>query len=299
MKLKKLLLSLAFVPLAFCAQNEEEIPKKTGLLSERIPESSGLEIAGDGTFYTHNDGDGPINLFKMDKYGALSEFLTIENVKVKDIEDIARDRRGNLYIGDFGNNDCDRKKFKILKTELPEGAFSFPIATEIKFTLPDNHTDHHSKNDRNFDIEAMFHRKGWLYIFTRDRSEDLQGYTKCYKVPDDEGSYTATYIGKIPTSTDGGKGIITAADVNLAGDAIVLLSKEGLYYISNFSDDDFHLGMREFIPFSSKTQKEAVVFTDDCTLYFTDEVQGKKGGAIYEMDVCTELFKMREEKLKK
>lgn len=269
------------------------------MLPPGIEESSGLETAGNDQFYTHNDGNGEINLYKLDKYGAMTEYITIENVKVKDIEDIARDRKGNLYLGDFGNNDCDRKKFKILKVALPEGAFAFPVATEIKFTLPDNTTDNHPKYDRNFDMEAMFHHKGWIYIFSKDRSEPAKGYTKFYKVPDEEGTFTATYLGKIGTNMDRGKGVITAADISPSGESIALLAKEGIYYISNYSSDEFHLGMKEFIPFTFKSQKEALVFTDDCNVLITDEMKDKNGARIYELDVCTELFKLREEKLKK
>ncbi len=286
------------IPLFFCAQ-DEQMPKKTGTLPAGIEESSGIEISGDGTFYTHNDGDGDLNLYKIDKYGSMEEFITIENVEVKDVEDIARDDKGNLYIGDFGNNKCERRKFTILKVNLPENAFAFPQAKEIVFTLPDNKTDNHSKDDRNFDIEAMFHHNGWLYIFTRDRSEPSKGYTKMYKVPDDEGRYNATYIGKITTDHDNGKGVIRAADISPNGENVVLLAKEGLYYLSNFSGDNFHQGMKEFVPFTFKSQKEAVVYVDDCMLAITDEYAKNKGGRIYEMDVCTEVFKLREEQLKK
>ena len=296
--LRNILFLILFIPVS-CISQEEAVPKKTGTLPAGIEESSGLEICDDETFYTHNDGDGELNLYKIDKYGNMTEYFTIENVKVKDVEDIARDQEGNLYLGDFGNNECERKKFTILKVFLPEGGFSIPIAKEIDFTLPDNRTDHHKKEDRNFDMEAMFHHNGWIYIFTKDRSEPSMGFSKMYKVPDEEGRYTATYIGKVQTSNDNDKGVITAADISPDGSKVVLLAKKGAYVLSNFKGDDFHLGMKEFVPFSFKSQKEAVVFTDNCNLAITDEYANKKGGKIYQMDLCTALFKLREENLKK
>ena len=177
--------------------------------------------------------------------------------------------------------------------------FSFPQAKEIIFTLPDQLSFPPPKDNRNYDIEAMFHHDGWLYLFTRDRSEPLMGYTRMYKVPDDEGRYQATYIGKIMTAKDVSKGSITAADISPDGERVVLLAKDGLYVLSNFKGNDFHTGMNEYIPFTFKSDKEALVFTDDCILVITDEYANKRGGKIYTMDLCTEIFKLREEQIKK
>ena len=49
--------------------------------------------------------------------GAIEKTLTIENTENIDWEDITKDKEGNLYIGDFGNNDNERKDLCIYKMD--------------------------------------------------------------------------------------------------------------------------------------------------------------------------------------
>lgn len=49
--------------------------------------------------------------------GNLVRTITIEGVENNDWEDIAKDKNGFTYIGDFGNNDNDRKNLAIYKVK--------------------------------------------------------------------------------------------------------------------------------------------------------------------------------------
>jgi sugar lactone lactonase YvrE len=42
----------------------------------------------------------------------------VENAENNDWEDITKDIHGNIYVGDFGNNDNDRQNLSILKLDL-------------------------------------------------------------------------------------------------------------------------------------------------------------------------------------
>src|SRR5215203_791239 len=78
-------------------------------LPSSLPECSGLDYAGSGRFWMHNDGYGDNNLYKVNNLGVLTRTVTVSGATNCDWEDLAHDfNRNYLYIGDFGNNVCDR-----------------------------------------------------------------------------------------------------------------------------------------------------------------------------------------------
>jgi hypothetical protein len=46
----------------------------------------------------------------------------VENTENHDWEDITQDAAGNIYIGDFGNNENDRQNLSILKVDLKDAS---------------------------------------------------------------------------------------------------------------------------------------------------------------------------------
>ena len=92
-------------------------------LSDDLEENSGMVHYANGVLYFINDsGNDPI-LYRYDTatntYGEF-EILNASNV---DWEDLATDDSGNIYIGDFGNNDNRRRDLKIYKAVNPESVF--------------------------------------------------------------------------------------------------------------------------------------------------------------------------------
>ena len=80
-----------------------------------LNESSGLENAGSGEFWSHNDKGGNPELYRFDTLGMLEQTLRITNASNVDWEDMTIDDAGNIYIGDFGNNNNERTDLKIYK----------------------------------------------------------------------------------------------------------------------------------------------------------------------------------------
>src|SRR5690606_33877479 len=73
-------------------------------LPEVLTESSGLESNADYSFWSHNDSGNAPKLIRIDTLGQVLQQLEIDAINV-DWEDMTKDVDGNLYIGDFGNND--------------------------------------------------------------------------------------------------------------------------------------------------------------------------------------------------
>jgi len=60
-------------------------------------------------------------------------------VPARDWEDIGRDRQGNLWIADIGNNECDRSDTALLKVREPDPAASGPakLLATYRYRFPD------------------------------------------------------------------------------------------------------------------------------------------------------------------
>ena len=191
------------------------LPLKTKLADE-VAETSGLQYA-DGNLWTFNDsGNAPV-LFRVDSTdGHVVQQVRITNFDNVDWEDIAASPQ-YLYVGDFGNNNGDRRNLRVLrvaKTALGP-ATNAVAAQAIEFSYPDQ-TDFTPRTNRhNFDCEAFFFANDSLHLFTKDWV-DLQ--TRYYTVPATPGTYVAHLKATLPVN-----GLITAADLNAAGTAASLL----------------------------------------------------------------------------
>ncbi len=175
------------------------------VLPRLLTESSGLCYT-DGNLWSFGDSGNPNALFKIDTTsGAILQVVTIQNYPNVDWEDITADAQ-YIYVGDFGNNDGNRKDLKILrvkKSDLNSSPSQISIdADAIRFSYVDQ-TDFNTNSNTNFDCEALVAIDTSLYIFTKDGG-DLQ--TRCYKLPKDPGTYTIA-----PISTFNTKGKITAS----------------------------------------------------------------------------------------
>src|SRR5688572_19719622 len=99
-----------------------------------VAESSGFAWAeGDSMLWTHDDGGGSNALFKVNLKGKLVETKEVKNTINADWEDLARDKSGNIYIGDFGNNDNKRHNLRIFKVNEKD----FSKVDTIKFLYAD------------------------------------------------------------------------------------------------------------------------------------------------------------------
>lgn len=146
-----------------------KIFKKTTKLDKLLTETSGL-LYSKGFIWTHNDGGGEAALYKVNpKNGKIVQKVSISNAKNKDWEDLAQDDQF-IYIGDFGNNQGQRKDlkiYKIKKADLNENNTT-ASAEILTFSYPEQ-TDFAISDQHNFDCEAFFCWNNQLHLFTKNR----------------------------------------------------------------------------------------------------------------------------------
>lgn len=251
-------------------------------LPEKLNESSGIVQFKAETAWLIEDSGNSDNLYKIDFNGNIIKHLDLKNQKNIDWEDLAKDKKGNLYIGDFGNNDSKRKNLTILKLPNPEVEKDHKInAQAIRFSYPEQQEFPPSKSDLVYDAEAFLHHMGYLYIFTKNRTNPFTGETLIYRVPDKKGTYKAKLMGKINLCDDWNTCKITSAAISPNGKKIVLLSYGKLWTITNFSMDDLPKATINEIDLGIRTQLESVCFTDNNSLLLSDEKREGTGGNLY------------------
>lgn len=249
-----------------------------------LPESSGIELNDRNTIWSHNDGGNPPALYELDTLGNLLRTITILNTSNDDWEDITQDDEGNIYIGGFGNNSNTRQNLKIYKIPNPATFSGDSIQPDlIYFSYPDQTAFPPPASELHFDMEAMIWLNDSLYLFSKNRTDPFDGFTKIYRLPDKPGTYIAAkgdsfYTGPGPAISYW----ITAADISPDDKKLVLLSHDKLWLFSCFEGAGFFDGDVQQLALGSFTQKEAVCFINEDELYITDEelVQGF-GGKLY------------------
>jgi len=278
--MQKSISSLVVLLFISCANHGQltyitELPKgkkeNSGLTSYEKNTVWGIEDSGNGDY-----------IYKIDFEGKILKEFKVKNAKNRDWEDLAKDSKGNLYIGDFGNNGNRRKDLIIYKLPNPETEPGDKIdAEKIEFHYPEQKDFPPKKKKRTFDAEAFFHYDDQLYIFTKNRTDPFTGETWIYKVPDKKGEYNAKLMGKLKICSDWKTCQVTAADISKDKKTIVLLGYGKLWILTNFSEDDFiNADIRE-IDLGVRTQLESVCFIDKNTLLLSDEETGPEGRNLY------------------
>lgn len=240
-------------------------------LPSSLKETSAVEMTSNSDLlWVVEDSGNKNELYGLDNQGNITKYIKIKNRRNKDWEDLASDSLGNIYIGDFGNNNKKRKSFAILKVNEPDMAPNETEVESIEFTLPEKIKSH--------DFEAFFLLKDHFYIFSKSHK-----HGKLFKVPNREGKHEASLVTNF--NLKGKSNAITAADYR--NGKVALLNHDKVWLLSNFEGDDFFGGDIEALEFMHKSQKEGISFKNDFTLIITDEFAKSDGGNIYEFVLMT------------
>jgi hypothetical protein len=250
-----------------------------------MKEISGFESSESETLlWSVNDsGNAPEVYGYNPATNKIDKTIRIVNAENRDWEDVAIDKAGNIYVGDFGNNGNKRKDLIIykLKPEAKKGGTH--KAEKISFRYEDQEEFPPKRSRRNFDVEALISFNDSLYLFTKNRSSKFDGTTKVYKLPVTPGQATAVLVGSYKTCSKKSNCRITAASINQTRTKIALLSHDKVWLLSGFSRDDFFGGKVEQLSLLHDSQKESISFKNDSTLYIADERNGIYGGNLYEL----------------
>lgn len=252
-------------------------------LPKKLKEVSGITLSKDKkTIWVIEDRGNKNAVYGLKEDGQMMAKIPVENSENTDWEDIISDPQGNIYIGDFGNNDNDRKDLAILKTDLKDvNQTTTKVIQTTKFHYQGQTDFPPKKSNLLYDCEAFVEMNGNFYLFTKNRSKGFDGTFLVFQVPNKEGDFEAKLIGKLQLQGGYNDAAITSATINSTKDKIVLLTHKNIHVLTGFTANDFSTAKIQKIPLNHNSQKEAIVFHDDKTLMIADEKAKNEGGNVY------------------
>ncbi|MCU7619219.1 hypothetical protein NZ698_18730 [Chryseobacterium sp. PBS4-4] len=281
--------SLVFIgcnPKTEKVQATEDTLKKEFSLPKKLKEVSGMALSQDQKMIWAIEDAGNKNVvYGLNRQGELTTDVLVENAENNDWEDITKDAAGNIYIGDFGNNENDRQNLSILKLDLKtDSQKSTKVIQTTKFHYEGQTEFPPKKSNLLYDCEAFVEKDGSFYLFTKNRSKGFDGTFLIFQIPNKEGDFEAKLVGKLKLEGSYSDAAITSATINSKNE-IVLLNHKNINVLSGFTATDFSSAKIQKISLNHNSQKEAVVFVDDKTLLIADEKDKKTGGNVYQFSL--------------
>lgn len=243
-------------------QDKEQISYKVhsyARMAKGLQESSALEHAGEGSFWTLLDSGRPAVLYRIAADGRLLDSVTLA-LPNRDWEELARDKQGNIYIGDFGNNLNRRRSLQIYKLYKGSG-----LVDTISFNWPEQKTFPPEKGELNYDCEAFIWYQDQLHLFTKSRGD---GMVRHYAVPDAPGSYDASLLESVFIN-----GLVTAADISPNGSTLALLTYGKVYLFSVSAPAEMLKQPLSCLRIPWAGQSEAILFINDKSFLVGNETR--------------------------
>lgn len=129
-----------------------------------IRESSGIVASRqfDGVYWTLNDSGNPAVLYATKRNGELIQEIKVRGTLNFDWEALGIDDKGQLWIGDIGNNSRMRFDLNVVVVKEPDpfSATETEVIAKYPYRYPDN----------NVDAEGLFIVKGIPYIVSKEQS---------------------------------------------------------------------------------------------------------------------------------
>ncbi|WP_185286500.1 hypothetical protein [Chryseobacterium indologenes] len=283
-------LMLPFLFLLSCNPKAQNSPGKNGDLEvqfsfpKKLKEVSGFALSKDKkTIWVIEDRGNKNAVYGLNDKGEMIAKVPVENAENTDWEDIISDTQGNIYIGDFGNNDNDRRDLAILKTDLQDPTQKTTKVVQTTTFHYEGQTEFPpKKSNLLYDCEAFVEMDGNFYLFTKNRSKGFDGTFLVFKVPNKEGDFEAKLICTLKLQGGYSDAAITSATINTTKDKIVLLTHKNVHVLTGFNADDFGSSKIQKIPLNHNSQKEAIVFLNDSTVLIGDEKAKSEGGNVYQ-----------------
>ena len=249
--------------------------QKTNRLPKDLKEISGWVFANDSTLIAHNDGGNDPKIFVLNLDGSIRHKVSVTNAENTDWEDIALDQKGNLYLGDFGNNNNTRTNLKILKVTAKKVLDNQDVEAKfIEFSYPEQKDFPPKLAEKYFDCEAMSFYNDSLYLFTKCRAEPFDGKCFVYTLPTKPGTYKAKkryymVLGK----RDWFRDAATSADIQ--NDKLYILTYNRVIIHSFENGKAKYESHQTLLPL---TQKEALAVHPNGKIVVGDERQKIVGG---------------------
>lgn len=256
-------------------------------LPKELKEVSGITYnIQDKTIYAIQDKGNSNEIHVFNINGDFTKSLAISNATNVDWEDITQDKKGNLYIGDFGNNKNDRQDlciYKVSKEQLSKNEVTSDY--KIAFSYPQQADFPPKKTNRFYDVEGFIEMNGAFYLFTKNRSKNFDGTCLVYKIENKPGTQEAKLMGSFTTCDNYNHCAVTSAAISPDGTKVAVLTHDKIILFEDWDNDDLLSANRTILNLNHFSQKEAVTFKDDSTLLIADERVKKVGGAVYEFKI--------------
>ena len=269
-----------------CKQSAQQKIEVVTALPNEIKESSACEISNASDLVWTIEDQGNENLlFGFNKNGELIRKIRITNVENNDWEDLSSDDQGNLYIGDFGNNDNERQNLAIYKINAADLNKEEVEASEIvQFYYPEQKDFPPKKKDKVFDVESFLVFKNQFYLFTKNRSSDFDGTTSIYRVENNsQTKLPAKKLSEFVTCDNFNHCAVTSAAISPDKKKVALLSSDKVWIFTDFKEDDFFSGNAKTIELENFTQKEGLCFETNESVLITDEAEKKGESLLYRL----------------
>ena len=235
--MKTLTFAIGMLFLAGCQPQAQQKLEVVTTLPKEIKESSACEISKASTLIwtIENQKNAPV-LFGFDEEGKLRKEIRITNVENNDWEDLTSDEQGNIYIGDFGNNDNERKNLAIYKINASDLVKDEAEATSIvQFYYPEQTEFPPKKKHRIFDVESFFIYNNQFYLFTKNRSSKFDGTTNLYQVENNSNEkLPAKKIASFVTCDNFNHCAVTSAAISPDKKKVAILSSDKVWIFSFF-----------------------------------------------------------------
>lgn len=187
--------------------------------SRAIKESSGVvnsRVYG-GVFWTHNDGGGALSrvLYAIDRNGKLLASFRLEGIDLADWEDLALDGEGQLYIGDFGNNDLERTTMRVYRVKEPDPKSSGVVTNEQTWRL--------SFPGKPFNCESLFIWEGHGYVISKV-TDDERAEIYRFALGGGLDGQVLEWVARLEITSP-----VTGADLSVDGRFLAVVAKAGAY----------------------------------------------------------------------
>jgi hypothetical protein len=274
--------------------DKKVVLKEVKQLPKVIKEASGLENSSGNFLWTHND-DGIPALYCLDSAGNLVRAVQL-NASNRGWEDLTQDEKGNFFIGGFGNNTNDKKDLKIYKIPPPETITELVTTPEIiRYNYSYQTSFPPPKARKNFDVDAFFAWKDFLYLFTKDRSVPFTGYSKIYRLNQHDLKQTAVlidsiFVGQGPMINNW----VTSVDISPDKKTVALLLHDRILFIKGFSEKKFSSGKMYQLNLNHYSHKAGMCFITNERIQIVDEFEmGLLGGKLYSLDIQPLLSELK------
>ncbi len=268
-----------------CSQTLENFSTLCALPKE-LKEASACEISkASPLIWTIEDNHNDNILFGFNEKGELQKKIRITNVENNDWEDLTSDDEGNIYIGDFGNNDNDRQNLAIYKINAEDlNKDETEAESVVQFYYPEQTEFPPKKKDRIFDVESFLIFNDKFYLFTKNRSSKFDGTTVLYEVENNSAQkLPAKKLGSFVTCEQFNHCAVTSADISPDKNKVAILSSDKVWIFTNWKGNNFLSGNVEKIELNHHTQKEGLCFKDNHTILITDEGNKTHTGNLYQL----------------